>query len=46
MNRTKNILAKREIAHDEQYLLMPQRFQKLSAAKSSENVCMWERVNL
>ena len=34
-----------EIAHYEQFLCLPQSFQKLSAAESSKSLCMWERVN-
>ena len=40
------MVAKEEIAHDEQFLLLPQCFKKSSAAEASENVCMWERVNV
>ena len=39
-------MSKGEIAQDEQYLLLPQCFQKSSAAELSESVFMWERVNL
>ena len=41
----KNIVAKGEIAHYEQFLLLPQCFQKTSAAEAPETICMWERVN-
>ena len=44
LNRVENIMAKGEIAHYEQFLLLPQHyFQKLSAAEASESVCMRER---
>ena len=42
-DRVKKIVAK-EIAHDEEFLLSSQRFQKSSAADASECVCKWERV--
>ena len=42
--RVENIGAKREIANYEQFLLLPQCFQKSSAAEVSESVYMWERV--
>ena len=38
--KVENIVAKGEIAHDEQLLLLPQCFQKLSASNESESVCM------
>ena len=34
-----------EIAHYEQFLLLPQCFRKLFAADASESICKWERVN-
>ena len=37
-----NNVAKGEIAHYKQFLLLPQCFQKLSAARASESACMWE----
>ena len=46
LNKSKNIVAKREITHHEQLYFLPQRFQKSSTAEASENVCMWERINL
>ena len=42
LNKVENIVAKGKIAYYEQYLLLPQCFQKLSAAKQStakESVC-------
>ena len=39
-----NTVAKGEIPYNEQFLLLPQCFQKSSAAEVSENVSMWERV--
>ena len=44
--KVENIVAKREIAHDEQFLLLPQCFQKSSAADVSESVYMWERFEV
>ena len=44
LNRVDNIVAKGEIAHYEQFLLLPQGCQNSSAADASESVCMWERV--
>ena len=44
--RVENIVAKGEIAHQEQLLLLPQCFQKPSASEPSESFCMWVRVNL
>ena len=34
-----------EIAHDEQFLLLPQLFQKLSAAEASKSVYVREMIN-
>ena len=42
--RAENIVAKEEIDHHEQFLLLPQCLQKSSAANASECVCKWERV--
>ena len=39
-------MAKVEIVHHEQLILLPQYFQKLSAAEASERVYMWERINI
>ena len=44
LNKVENIVAKVEIAHHEQFLLLSQCFQNMSAAKAPESVCMWERV--
>ena len=41
-----NIVGKGEIAHFEQFPLLPQCFPKSSPAEMSESVCMWERVNI
>ena len=38
-------MAKGEIVHHEQFILLPQCFQKSSAAEVSKRVCMWERFN-
>ena len=38
-------MAKGEISHHEQFLLLPQCFQKPSAAAASESVYICERVN-
>ena len=46
MKRVENTVAKGEIAHHEQFLLLPQLLQKSSAAEASERGYMWERVNL
>ena len=40
------VVAKGEFDHHEQYLLLQQCFQKLSAAEASESICMRERVKL
>ena len=37
-------MAKGEVAHHEQFLLLPQCFQTSAAAEASESFCMWERV--
>ena len=37
-------MAKGRIAHDEQFLLLPKCYQKLTAAKAAESACKWERV--
>ena len=44
MNIVENSVAKVEIAHHEQFLTLPQCFQKSSAAGVSERVCVWEKV--
>ena len=46
LNIVENIVAKGEIARNEQFLLLPQRCQKLSAAEASESVCMWDVGNI
>ena len=38
-------MAKKEIARCEQFLLVSQYFQRLSAADASKCVYRWERVN-
>ena len=43
--KVENIVAKGEIAHHEQFLLLPQCFQKSSASEAWESVYMRERVN-
>ena len=43
MNEVENIVAKGEIAHYEQFLLLQHCFQKSSAAEASESVYMSER---
>ena len=43
--KDENVVAKGEIARFEQFLLLSQCFQKLSAAVASESVYMKERVN-
>ena len=42
--KVKNIVDKREIAQNVHFLLLPQCFQKSTAAEAPENVCMWKRV--
>ena len=42
MSRVENIVANGEIAHHEQFLLLPEWFKKSSAALASE--CIWERA--
>ena len=42
LKRFENIVARGEIACFEQFLLLPQCFQKLSAADASK--CKWEKV--
>ena len=46
MNGDENLVANEEIAHNEEFLHLPQCFQKSSAAEASENVCIWKRVKL
>ena len=43
LKKVETILAKEEIAQYKQFLLLWQRFQKLSAAQASVTVCMWEK---
>ena len=45
MNRVENIVEKGEIAHDKQFLILSQCFQKLSSAEAPESVYMRERVD-
>ena len=42
MKRIENIVAKGEIAHDEKYIFLPQCFQKLADAGSSESFVIME----
>ena len=44
MNIIENHCGEGEIAHYEQFLLLPYYFKTVSAAEASESVCMWERV--
>ena len=46
LQKDKNIVAIGEIARFEQFLLLPQCFQKTSTAEASESVNMWERVKV
>ena len=46
LTEVENSVAKGDIAHFDQFLLLPQCFQKSSAAESSESVCMRERVKI
>ena len=41
LEKVENIVTKGEIAHHEQFLLLPQCFQKSSAADASNCVGMW-----
>ena len=41
LNRIENIVAKGEIAHHEQFLLLPQHFQNLSAANALTLSLIW-----
>ena len=45
LNKIENIVAKGEIAHHEQCLLLPQCFQMSPAAEASESIHMWGKVN-
>ena len=36
-----NIVAKGDVARNERFLLLPQRFQNSSAVDALESVCMW-----
>ena len=45
MQKVENIVANGEIAHFEQFLILPQYFQKSSVAEASESVYRWEMVN-
>ena len=38
LNKVNNIVPKRKFAHHEQFLLLPQHFQKSSAAEAPESV--------
>ena len=40
LNEVENTVARRGIAYHDQFLLLPQCFQKSSAAEGSESVCM------
>ena len=44
LKRVEIIVAKGEIAHYEQFILLPQWFQKWSPAEASESVYIWEWV--
>ena len=44
LKQVENIVAKGKIAHNEQFILLSQYFQKSSAVEASESICMWERV--
>ena len=43
LNRVEIIVAKGEIAHDEQFLLLPQCFQRSLAAEVGSENCFLER---
>ena len=42
LHRVENIVTTGEIAHHEQFLLLPHYFQKLCARRSVERVCLWQ----
>ena len=44
LEKVKNIVAKGDIAYYQQYLLLSQCFQKLSATYLSKCVCKWDRA--
>ena len=44
MNIDESVIAKWEIVHHEQFLLLPQSFQMFSTADLSKCVCKWKRV--
>ena len=44
LKKVENIVVKGEIARFEQYFLLSQCIQKLSAAEASESAYIWERV--
>ena len=44
LNKVDNIVAKGETDNFEQFILLPQCFQKSSALEVHISVCMWERV--
>ena len=44
LKQVENIVAKGETDRFEQFLLLSQYFQKLSAVEAPESVYMWERV--
>ena len=45
LNKVENIVSIGGIACNEQFLLLPQCYQKTSAAQAPESVYMWERDN-
>ena len=45
-NSVENTAGKGEIAHYEQFLLFPQRFQKTGTAETYKPGLVWERDNL
>ena len=44
LNKVENIVTKRNGPKYEKKKLLPECFQKMSAAEASENICMWEWV--
>ena len=46
MKIVENIVANREIAYHEEFLLLPKEFQESSAAEASEKNCMQEKVKV
>ena len=46
LQKVENIVAKGEIAHYEQFLILPQCFQMSSASEASEGVLSWKGLRV